>query len=94
VHGAPARGRAARYPGNHARSVAERVKARLRKANAKSVHIGRPKVAVDVSMIKALGGQGLPWLAIGKRLGVGEGTFRRVELASFETLASAAAVSD
>ena len=74
--------------------IQERVRAGLRNAKAKGKHVGRPKVVVDRSQIARLRAQGLSWLAIGKRLGVGEGTVRRVALASAKTLVSAQAASD
>jgi len=74
--------------------IRERVKAGLRNAKAKGKHVGRPKLALDGSHVARLRAQGLSWLAIGKRLGVGEGTVRRVALASAKTLASARAAND
>jgi DNA invertase Pin-like site-specific DNA recombinase len=74
--------------------IRERVKAGLRNAKAKGKHVGRPKLLLDGSQIVRLRSRGLSWLAIGKRLGVGEGTVRRSALASAKTLASARAASD
>jgi DNA invertase Pin-like site-specific DNA recombinase len=74
--------------------ISERVKAGLRNATAKGKHIGRPKVALDRSQIARLRAQGLSWLAIAEKLGVGEGTVRRMALASAKTLPSPALVSD
>jgi DNA invertase Pin-like site-specific DNA recombinase len=74
--------------------IRERVKAGLRNAKAKGKHVGRPKLALDGSQIARLRAQGLSWLAVGKRLGVGEGTVRRVALASAKTLASTRAAND
>ena len=74
--------------------IRERVKAGLRNAKAKGKHVGRPKLALDGSHVARLRAQGLSWLTIGKRLGVGEGTVRRVALASAKTLASARAAND
>ena len=73
--------------------IRERVRAGLRNAKAKGKHIGRPKVAVDGSQIARLRSQGLSWLTIGKRLGVGEGTVRRVALASAKTIVSTRAAN-
>jgi DNA invertase Pin-like site-specific DNA recombinase len=74
--------------------IQERVKAGLRHAKAKGKHVGRPRLVLDGSQITRLRSQGLSWLTIGKRLGVGEGTVRRVMSASAKTLASRAAASD
>jgi DNA invertase Pin-like site-specific DNA recombinase len=74
--------------------IRERVKAGLRNARAKGKHVGRPRLALDGSEIAHLRAQGLSWLAIGQRLGVGEGTVRRVAQASAKTLASPALASD
>jgi DNA invertase Pin-like site-specific DNA recombinase len=74
--------------------IRERVKAGLRNAKAKGKHVGRPKLSLDGSQIARLRSQGLSWLTIGKRLGVGEGTVRRIAQASAKTLASSASASD
>jgi len=74
--------------------IRERVRAGLRNAKAKGKHVGRPKLALDGSQIARLRAQGLSWLTIGKRLGVGEGTVWRVALASAKTFASARAAND
>lgn len=74
--------------------IQERVRAGLRNAKAKGKHVGRPRLVLDGSQITRLRSQGLSWLTIGKRLGVGEGTVRRIALASAKTLASRAAASD
>jgi DNA invertase Pin-like site-specific DNA recombinase len=74
--------------------IQERVKAGLRNAKAKGKHVGRPKVIVDRSQIARLRAQGLSWLAISRSLGVGEGTVRRVGLASAKTPASKLPASD
>jgi DNA invertase Pin-like site-specific DNA recombinase len=74
--------------------IQERVKAGLRNAKAKGKHVGRPKVTVDRSQIARLRAQGLSWRAIGRSLGVGEGTVRRISLASAKTPASTASASD
>ena len=58
--------------------IAERVKAGLRNARAKGKRLGRPRVAVDAARIAALRALGQPWTAIAEKLGVGEGTVRRV----------------
>ena len=58
--------------------IAERVKAGLRNARAKGKRLGRPRVAVDAARLAALRALGQPWTAIAGKLGVGEGTVRRV----------------
>ena len=57
--------------------IAERVRAGLRNARAKGKRLGRPRKAVDRSKIAALRRVGASWAAIGRQLGVGEGTARR-----------------
>ena len=61
--------------------IRERVRAGIRNAKAKGKLIGRPRVKADIADIHALRAQGLSWLAIGERLGLGEGTVRRLGLA-------------
>ena len=74
--------------------IRERVKAGLRNAKAKGKHVGRPKLALDGCQVARLRAQGLSWLAIGRRMGVGEGTVRRAALASAKTLLSTRPASD
>ena len=62
--------------------IVERVRAGLRNARAKGKKLGRPRLAVDAARIAAMRSQGLSWAKIGECLGVGEGTVRRVGLAS------------
>jgi DNA invertase Pin-like site-specific DNA recombinase len=62
--------------------IAERVRAGLRNARAKGKRLGRPTVVVDAPRIGVLRAQGLSWAKIGKQLGVGEGTVRRMAHAS------------
>ena len=57
--------------------IAERVRAGLRNARAKGKRLGRPRKAVDRSRIASLRRSGTSWAAIGRQLGVGEGTVRR-----------------
>ncbi len=57
--------------------IAERVRAGLRNARAKGKRLGRPRKAVDHSRIARLRRTGASWAAIGRQLGVGEGTVRR-----------------
>jgi|SRR5580704_12519924 len=73
--------------------IRERVKAGLRNAKAKGKHVGRPKLILDRSEIARLRAEGLSWLAIGERLGVGEATVRRFALASAKTLGPASPAS-
>ncbi len=46
-------------------------------AKAKGKRLGRPRKAVDRSRIARLRRSGASWAAIGRELGVGEGTVRR-----------------
>ncbi len=57
--------------------IAERVRAGLRNARAKGKKLGRPKAVADRARIAALRRVGRSWTAIGRELGVGEGTVRR-----------------
>ena len=66
--------------------IVERVRAGLRNARAKGRHIGRPKIYVDRLQVDHLRAQGLSWLAIAQRMGVGEGTVRRASQASAKDL--------
>jgi len=74
--------------------IVERVKAGLRNAKAKGVHVGRPRVFVDRLQVERLRAQGLSWLAIAQRLGIGEGTVRRSCQKSAKTPLRAASASD
>ena len=74
--------------------IRERVKAGMRNARAKGKRIGRPKAVLDGSKIAHLRAQGLSWAAIAATLGVGEGTVRRLALASAKNPASAPAAID
>ena len=65
--------------------IRERVRAGLRNAKAKGKHVGRPKLALDRPHIARLRAQGLSWLKIAVKLGVGEGTVRRASSASAKT---------
>jgi len=58
--------------------IRDRVKSGLAHAKAKGKRLGRPRVVVDSSKITRLRGQGLSWAKIGKQVGIGEGTVRRV----------------
>ncbi len=61
--------------------IRDRVRSGLAHAKAKGVRLGRPRVVVDSSKIARLRAQGLSWAAIGKQVGIGEGTARRATLA-------------
>ena len=74
--------------------IRERVRAGLRNAKAKGKLVGRPRVKADIAHILDLRAQGLSWLAIGEKLGLGEGTVRRLGLAPAKILSFPAAASD
>jgi DNA invertase Pin-like site-specific DNA recombinase len=74
--------------------IRERVRAGLRNARAKGKLIGRPRVKADVAHILDLRAQGLSWLAIGEKLGLGEGTVRRLGLAPAKILSFLPAAND
>lgn len=74
--------------------IRERVKAGLRNARAKGKLIGRPRVKADVDYILELRAQGLSWLAIGQKMGFGEGTVRRLGLVSAKILSFPPAAND
>lgn len=74
--------------------ICERVKAGLRNARAKGKHVGRPRVSLDSSKIARLRAEGLSWLRIAEKLGVGEGTVRRAAVASAKTLSAAMPAND
>ena len=57
--------------------IAERVRAGLRNARAKGKRLGRPRKALDRARIARRRCSGASWAAIGRELGVGEGTVRR-----------------
>jgi DNA invertase Pin-like site-specific DNA recombinase len=74
--------------------ICERVKAGLRNAKAKGKHVGRPRVSLDCSEIARLRAEGLSWLKISEKLGVGEGTVRRAALAHAKTLSGGMPAND
>ena len=74
--------------------IGERVRAGLRNARAKGKLIGRPRVKADIAYILDLRAQGLSWLAIGEKLGLGEGTVRRLGLAPAKLLSFPSAQDD
>jgi DNA invertase Pin-like site-specific DNA recombinase len=74
--------------------IRERVKAGLRNAKAKGKHVGRPRVSLDSSEIARLRAQGLSWVKISEKLGVGEGTVRRAAVSSAKTLSAAMPAND
>ena len=57
------------------------MKSGIAAARAKGKLVGRPRVKADIAHILDLRAQGLSWLAIGEKLGLGEGTVRRLGLA-------------
>jgi len=62
--------------------IRDRVRSGLAAAKAKGKRLGRPKVAVDIAEITRLRSEGDSWSAIGKKLGLGEGTVRRAAITS------------
>jgi DNA invertase Pin-like site-specific DNA recombinase len=68
--------------------IRDRVRSGLAAARAKGKQLGRPKVAVDIAEITRLRAAGESWSAIGKKLGLGEGTVRRAGMASAKNLPS------
>jgi len=62
--------------------IRDRVRSGLAAARAKGKRLGRPRRVVDSVRIVRLRAQGLSWAKIGKQTGIGEGTARRVALAS------------
>jgi DNA invertase Pin-like site-specific DNA recombinase len=74
--------------------ICERVKAGLRNAKAKGKHVGRPRVSLDRSEIARLRAQGLSWVNISEKLGVGEGTVRRAAMGVAKTLPAVMPASD
>jgi DNA invertase Pin-like site-specific DNA recombinase len=62
----------------------ERVKAGLRNARAKGKKLGRSRVKVDESRVKALRDSGASWRAIARQLGLSLGTVRRAAQRSRE----------
>jgi DNA invertase Pin-like site-specific DNA recombinase len=74
--------------------IRDRVKSGIAAARAKGKLIGRPRVKADIAHILNLRAQGLSWLAIGEKLGLGEGTVRRLGLAPAKILSFPPAASD
>jgi len=66
--------------------IRERVRAGLRNAKAKGKLVGRPRVKAEIAEILDLRSQGLSWLAVAKKLGISEGTVRRLGLAPAKIL--------
>ena len=65
--------------------IVERVKAGLRNARAKGKKLGRPRVKVDESRVKALRDSGASWRAIARQLDSTLGTVRRASQRSGES---------
>jgi DNA invertase Pin-like site-specific DNA recombinase len=61
--------------------IAERVRAGLRNARAKGKKLGRPRLKVQPAEIARLRARGLSLRAIGRELGVSEGSIRRFSVA-------------
>lgn len=57
--------------------IQERVRAGIRNARAKGIHVGRPKVIVDALHIADLRGKGRSWSQIQAEVGVSKGTAQR-----------------
>jgi len=74
--------------------IRDRVKSGIAAAKSKGTLFGRPRVKADIAHILALRAQGLSWLAIGAKLGLGEGTVRRLGLAPAKILSFPPAASD
>ncbi len=62
--------------------IRDRVRSGLAAAKAKGKRLGRPRIAVDAARVARLRAEGASWAAIGKSLGIGEGTVRRAAQAS------------
>ena len=58
--------------------IRERVKAGMKNARAKGIHVGRPCLKVDVAAINRLRSQGVSWRDIAAKLKVGLGTVYRI----------------
>lgn len=65
--------------------IAERVRAGMRNARSKGIHIGRPRVRVDAKQIYRLSALGTPWRRIGEQLGVSARTAKRIALRGVES---------
>jgi DNA invertase Pin-like site-specific DNA recombinase len=61
--------------------IAERVRAGLRNARAKGKKLGRPRLKVQLAEVSRLKASGLSMRAIGRELGVSEGSIRRFSVA-------------
>lgn len=57
--------------------IAERLRAGLRNARAKGKRLGRPRVNVDLAVVRELRSEGLGWKRIASKLGIGVGTVLR-----------------
>ena len=66
--------------------IRDRVKSGIAAARLRGRPPGRPRVNVDAARIAGLRTQGLSWAAIAEQLRVGEGTVRRLALASAKNL--------
>jgi DNA invertase Pin-like site-specific DNA recombinase len=57
--------------------IRDRVRSGLASAKAKGIHLGRPRVVVNVQQIALLRAQGNSWAQIAADVGAGQGTVRR-----------------
>jgi DNA invertase Pin-like site-specific DNA recombinase len=62
--------------------IRDRVRSGMAAAKAKGKRIGRPRVAVDTSMIASLRRQGCSWAEITRETGVSKGTAQRAQASS------------
>lgn len=74
--------------------IAERVRAGLRNAKAKGVHVGRPRVAVDAHKIAELRAQGASWRVVREKTGLSKGTAQRAFASLPKTLPELPLASD
>jgi len=57
--------------------IVERVRAGIKNAKAKGIHLGRPRVVVDTARIVLLRGQGASWATVCRKTGFSKGTAQR-----------------
>ncbi|GGH06719.1 hypothetical protein GCM10011586_23610 [Silvibacterium dinghuense] len=57
--------------------IRERVSAGIQAARACGKRIGRPRAYANPDQIRELRGQGVPWRAIARQMGIGTGTAMR-----------------
>lgn len=66
-----------------------RVRSGLAAARARGKQLGRPRISLDHAQINRLRAVVLSWAGIAEQLGVGEGTVRRIAVASAKNLSAA-----